>query len=231
MSEEASRPTFGSLFAGIGGFDLGLERAGWECKWQVEIDPFCRKVLERHWPEVPRHEDIKNVLGPEIAYVDIICGGFPCPVVSSAARGRNVGEWLWPEFFRIIDIKRPKFVLLENVDGLRRKRLGEILRDLASIGYDAEWKVVRASSFGAPHKRARLWLVAYPHSYVQPDGPLYAKTPLLPQFNEVDRNWPDPPERLSVDDGFPYFVGNAAYGRAVIPQIAEWLGRGIIAHV
>ncbi len=159
----------GSLFSGIGGLDLGLERAGMEIAWQVESDPFCRKVLQKHWPAVPRFGDIHDVRGNELDPVDLICGGFPCQPVSCAGKRKGAADerWLWPEFYRIICHLEPSWVLVENVPGLLSADGGRlfagILRDLAECGYDAEWQVLSAAAFGAPHLRRRLFLVAYTH--------------------------------------------------------------------
>src|SRR4029450_2592075 len=112
--------TFGSLFAGIGGFDLGLERAGLTCRWQVEIDPFCRKVLAKHWPDVTRYADIRELDGRTVDPVDVLCGGFPCQPHSLAGkRGGSADERdLWREFARVIREVGPRWVLAENVPGL-----------------------------------------------------------------------------------------------------------------
>ena len=101
--------TFGSLFAGIGGLDLGLERAGWRCRWQVELDPFCERVLAKHWPDVRRYGDIRSV-GADLAPVELICGGFPCQPVSHAGKRRAQADarWLWPEFARVVRAVRPR---------------------------------------------------------------------------------------------------------------------------
>jgi len=158
--------TVGSLFAGIGGFDLGLERAGFEIKWQVEIDPFCRAVLEKHWPHVRRYEDVRTV-GAELERVDVICGGFPCQDISVAGKGAGLaGErsGLWSEYLRLIRELRPRYVLVENVAALLGRGLGVVLGDLAASGYDAEWDCIPASAVGAPHRRDRVWIVAYPAS-------------------------------------------------------------------
>lgn len=160
------RLTVGSLFAGIGGFDLGLECVGMVTRWQVEIDPFCRSVLERHWPGVARYEDVRTVDWSQVERVDVLCGGFPCQPASVAGNQRGVDDerWLWPEFARAIKGIRPRFALIENVAGLLRvnggRAFSEILRDLASLGYDAEWHMVSAESVGAPHLRERLFVVA-----------------------------------------------------------------------
>ena len=111
--------TFGSLFAGVGGFDLGFERAGMECKWQVEIDPLCRSVLERHWPAVTRYADIREVRWDDVERVEVVCGGFPCQPVSVAGkrRAQEDDRWLWPEFARCIGELRPRYAVMENVTG------------------------------------------------------------------------------------------------------------------
>jgi DNA (cytosine-5)-methyltransferase 1 len=160
-------PTFGSLFAGIGGIDLGLERAGWTGRWQVEWDPFCQHVLAHHWPDVPRYGDITRVDWSTVEPVDLIAGGFPCQPFSVAGKQRGIEDerWLWPEFARAIRELRPRYVLVENVPGLLAGHggMGHVLADLAALGYDAEWDSVPAAAVGAPHLRYRVWVVAYPH--------------------------------------------------------------------
>jgi DNA (cytosine-5)-methyltransferase 1 len=155
---------FVSLFAGIGGFDLGLERAGHECVGQVEIDPYCTRVLAKHWPEVPRHDDVRTFQGTEFGPFDLLTGGYPCQPFSVA--GNRAGEsderHLWPEVHRIIRNVRPAYVFLENVPGHLSLGFGRVLGDLAESGYDAEWDCIPATAVGAPHRRDRLWIVAYP---------------------------------------------------------------------
>ena len=159
--------TFGSLFAGIGGIDLGLENAGMECKWQVEIDDFCLKVLEKHWPNVKRFKDIKDCGKHNLRKVDLICGGFPCQPVSVAGKKKAQADirWLWPEFHRIIRLLRPRYALVENVPGLlsvnNGTALAEIFGDLAESGYDCQWDCIPAAAVGAPHLRYRVFVVAY----------------------------------------------------------------------
>ena len=158
--------TFGSLFSGIGGLDLGLEKAGMECLWQVEKDSYCNKVLEKHWPKAKRYSDVKKV-GKELASVDLICGGFPCQPVSVAGKRKGAKDerWLWPEFIRIVRQVQPQYILVENVPGLLTANQGgaaqEIFGDLASSGYDARWNRISAESVGAPHLRWRVFIVAY----------------------------------------------------------------------
>lgn len=158
--------TAGSLFSGIGGLDLGLEWAGFEIKWQVEIDPFCRKVLKKHWPDVARYEDVRTVGTEQLETVDLIAGGFPCQDVSTAGERKGLsGERsiLWDEFARIIGEIRPRWVLVENVPGVLSSDLGRfmggIIWKLAGFGYVGEWNVLPAAAFGAPHLRERVFIV------------------------------------------------------------------------
>lgn len=157
--------TAGSLFSGIGGLDLGLERAGWTIKWQVEVDEWCRKVLTKHWPDVPRYGDIRELKGDELEPVDLICGGFPCQPFSVAGKRRGAADdrYLWPEMFRIIKALRPAWVLGENVANIVNMALDTVLSDLESEGYEAATFVIPACAVGAPHRRDRVWIVAYSH--------------------------------------------------------------------
>lgn len=160
-----------SLFAGIGGFDLGLERTGgFETVAFCEIDPFCRRVLAKHWPGVPCYEDVRELTAERLAAdgiaVDVICGGFPCQDVSVAGnRGGLEAErsGLWSEYRRIIRELRPRVVVVENTTGLLSLGMGTVLGDLAALGMDAQWDCVPANRLGAPHERDRVWIVAYPN--------------------------------------------------------------------
>jgi DNA (cytosine-5)-methyltransferase 1 len=159
--------TFGSLFAGIGGFDLGLERAGMRCVWQVEKDGFCRRVLAKHWPEVRRHDDVATFPPGDGAdwRADLICGGFPCQDISLAGKGGGIDgprSRLWFEFARVLRLLRPRYVVVENSPALANRGLSRVLGALAELGLDAEWAVLPASAFGACHIRARMFVVAYP---------------------------------------------------------------------
>src|SRR4030042_87214 len=164
--------TVGSLFSGIGGIDLGLERAGMRVRWQVEIDPYCIRVLEKHWPNVKRYGDIRELKWSEVEPVDLICGGFPCQPVSvaGARKGDKDERWLWPEFLRAIREVRPRYALVENVPGLLSTDDGRLARgvfgDLAEVGYDAEWGIVSAADVGAPHRRQRIFIVAHAESHL-----------------------------------------------------------------
>jgi DNA (cytosine-5)-methyltransferase 1 len=251
--------TFGSLFSGIGGIDLGLERAGMECKWQVEIDPYCQKVLEKHWPHVKRYGDIKTV-GEELERVDLIAGGFPCQPVSRAGLRLNQSDerWLWPEFFRIIRLVRPRFVFVENVPGLLDHGIADILGDLAQSGHDAEWESISAASVGAPHIRDRVWILAYAgqqsrdlerrHNWTN------GRTHVFPERTDGETSQRSEHRELAalvpgihpgmasdwwlnqsrVDrtvNGISRKVvdsANRGFGNAVVPQVVEWIGRRII---
>lgn len=174
--------TVGSLCTGIGGIDLGLERSGMRVRWQVEIDPYCQERLRQLWPHVLLYGDLRSVTGYEIEPVDVLCGGYPCQPFSQA--GKRAGEddprHLWPEFARILRVLRergcpPGYVLLENVAGHLSLGFGSVLRDLAGLGYDAEWTCVRASDRrrvvlpdgriltlgGASHLRKRVFIIGY----------------------------------------------------------------------
>ncbi|WP_286951480.1 MULTISPECIES: DNA cytosine methyltransferase [Brevundimonas] len=152
------------LFSGIGGFSLGLERAGMETVAFCEISPVCRHLLAHHWPDVPCFDDVTTLTGEQVGPVDVICGGFPCQDISFAGKGAGLaGErsGLWREYARLVRELRPAFVIVENVAALLGRGLGDVLGDLAALGYDAWWDCIPASAVGAPHRRDRLWIVAY----------------------------------------------------------------------
>ena len=158
--------TVGSLFSGIGGLDLGLERAGMRVVWQSEIDPFACKVLKKHWPEVVNHGDIKQIDWGTVEPVDIICGGYPCQPFSTAGKRKGTDDprHLWPWVRTAISELRPKYAILENVRGHLSMGGLQVIGELAEIGYDAEWRVISAAGVGAPHRRDRIIIVAYPNS-------------------------------------------------------------------
>lgn len=155
--------TVGSLFSGIGGFDLGLERAGMLVRWQCEADAFCRQVLAKHWPGVPCFDDIITLANPPA--VDVLAGGFPCQDLSVAGKGAGLSgsrSGLWSEFARLIGEVGPRYVIVENVPTLKSRGLERVLGEMAALGYDAEWDCIPATAVGAPHRRDRIWIVAYP---------------------------------------------------------------------
>lgn len=277
--------TFLSLFAGIGGLDLGLERAEMRCIGQVEIDPYCRAVLAKHWPDVPKFDDVRTFhAGMLNEKPDVICGGFPCQDISNAGKREGIdGErsGLWSEFYRIICEIRPDFVLVENVAALlvpgedkKGNRypapIGRVLGDLAAIGRDAEWDCIPGVAVGTPHERDRVFIISYAPSerfeearefrreskkerfpsggetlHASNAGEKRAKRFLkgsISRFAEFSwfenvrgaedlRNRSDIPEPLfrGARDGIPNWVGRVAgCGNAVVPQVAEWIGRRIM---
>ena len=155
------------LFSGIGGFALASHWVGFETAQFVEIDPFCQKVLAKNFPGVPIHDDITTFTATRGQF-DIITAGFPCQDISSAnPNGRGLeGErsGLFFEVVRLIRAIRPRFVVLENVPALLTRGLDRVLWEIAESGFDAEWQIISASSLGAPHRRERIFIVAYPHN-------------------------------------------------------------------
>lgn len=234
--------TVGSLFAGIGGFDLGLERAGMKVRWQVEIDKFCQRVLAKYWPDVPRFGDVRDFPPSdrrEDWAVSLICGGFPCQDVSQAGNQAGIdGErsGLYAEMLRVCGCLRPDFIIIENVDGLRYRGGYVVLRDLAELGYDAEWEVFTACQAGAPHTRKRLFIVAYPNGHGLQGlfkGMAQAGHNFLSSGGNTsrERGWqhlPAPCFCRSVDGISNRVDRTRALGNAVVPQVAEWIGRKIL---
>ena len=227
------RVKVGSLFSGIGGRDLGLERAGMKVVWQVEKDPYCQKVLKKHWPEVPCYGDIKEIDFTTLPPVDLLCGGFPCQPVSCAGKrqGDKDERWLWPEFYRAVCEIRPQWALAENVPGLLSadsgKLFGGVLRDLASIGYDVVWDLLPAAAFGAPHLRYRLFIIAHldPMRQLQPNWSIF-NVRERPVYSDW---WTREPGIPRVVHGVPNQMDRIeCLGNAVVPQIAEWIGRKIM---
>jgi DNA (cytosine-5)-methyltransferase 1 len=223
--------TFGSAFAGIGGFDLGREQAGFETRWQIEIDPFRRAVLAHHWPDVPRHADIREVRTDALETVDLVCGGFPCEDISRAGRRAGIGgakSGLWSELHRITRDLRPGYLLLENSTSLLVRGLGRVLGDLAEIGYDAEWDCLPAAAFGAPHIRDRLYLLAYPRErrHRTPQATVFAGWSRA----QLHGGWSREPAIPRMADGLPGLVDRrAALGDAVVPSVVAWIGERIAA--
>jgi len=222
--------TVGSLFSGIGGIDLGLERAGMTVIWQSEIDPYACRVLAKHYPHVPNLGDVTTIDWSTVERPDVICGGYPCPAFSQAARGRNVAPDLWPHMRTAIDALRPRYVLLENVAAHLGRGFNGVLADLHALGFDAEWSTVTACSVGAPHVRRRLFVVAHANSVRQPGSAVDAQAPVVPRPTGPARRWPHPPSPLGMADGIPHRLDRLrALGNAVVPQVAEHIGRMIVA--
>ena len=166
------------LFAGIGGFSLGLERTGgFKTVAMCEIDKKCHRVLQKHWPDVLIYTDVKELtverLQADGNVPDVIVGGFPCQDVSKAGKGEGLTgqrSGLWAEMFRLIRDVRPTWAIIENVSALRGKGFVTILQDFREIGYCVEWHCIPASAVGAPHQRDRIWIVAHPNPYSRQEG-------------------------------------------------------------
>ena len=158
------------IFSGIGGFSLGLEKAGMQTVAFCEINPFCQKILKKHWSSVPVFSNVTALTKEDftsLPKIDVIAGGFPCQDISCA--GKQIGisgkrSGLWKEFRRLIHAIKPSYAIIENVANLRGNGLVTVLQDLWEIGYNAEWHCIPASAFGAPHRRDRIWIIAYPIS-------------------------------------------------------------------
>jgi len=246
------------LFSGIGGFSLGLERTGgFETVAFCEIEEFPRRVLAKHWPEVPCYHDVTKLTGDILARdgiaVDVITGGFPCQDLSVAGKQAGIGEGtrsgLWSEIVRLIGELSPRYVIVENVanllSGPSEKRggwFGRVLGDLAECGYDAEWENIPAAALGAPHRRERAWIVAYPNGNrleAQPSKTVLfdaAGDSRLPgRLSEMGsaKIWlesrPIGAVSMALVDGVPEWLGDIkAAGNAVVPQIPELIGRAIL---
>ena len=154
----------GSLFSGIGGIEIGFERAGFETRWFIENDRYAQKILKKNWPDTLIYDDITKIDFAAVPKIDILTGGFPCQDISSAGKGTGITgsrSSLWKYYIKAIRILRPKIAFIENVPMLTRRGLNVVLADLAKNGYDAEWYNLSASSVGAFHKRERLFIIAY----------------------------------------------------------------------
>lgn len=226
------------LFSGIGGFSLGLERAGMTTAAFCEIDPFCRDVLNRHWPNTPIYNDIKQLNSRRLDHdhippIDLICGGYPCQPFSIAGnqRGEHDPRHLWPEMYRLIREVRPRWVVCENVLGHVELGLDAVLDDLDDAGYTATPFVVPACAIGAPHRRDRLWIVAHATGLglQRAMGPKGRQS--VEELSPTPVRWDLPtPFTLGSDDGVPDRMERTrALGNAVVPHIPEQIGRAILA--
>ena len=240
------------LFSGIGGFSLGLERAGMETIAFCEFDEHAQKVLRKHWPDVPIHSDIRELDAKQFrGTVSVVTGGFPCQDLSTA--GKQVGfsgerSSLYGEMLRVISECMPRYAIFENVTGLLTgdsgRWFGQFLYDLAQIGFDAEWHCVSASDIGAQHHRDRVWVIAYPcgsrskvglaRQNVRQEGDTRISINLSNEIRRARRKpgmegWSIEPNVGRVANGVP----NRAHrlkqlGNAVVPQIPEAIGRAIM---
>ena len=234
--------TMGSLFAGIGGFELGFERARVasgstiKCVWQVEDNRFCQSVLQKHWPDVPRMGDVREFPPPGDWSVDIITAGFPCTDISNAGRMDGIhGEHsgLYREAVRVVRLLRPRVFVVENVAALLVRGMDTLLGELAEIGANVEWHVVPAAHLGAAHIRDRVYLFAYVDGEGLP----------FPREKEIfgarrrekggesrrEARWPDQPGVRRTSHGVPRRVDRIrARGNAVCPPVSEWIAELLI---
>ena len=227
------------LFSGIGGFSLGLERAGMQTVAFCEIEPYPRAVLRKHWPNVPCYDDIRTLTADRLRadgiVPNVICGGFPCQDISVAGTGAGINEdtrsGLWSEYARLVGEIRPKFIIVENVSALLGRGLERVLGDLAQIGYDAEWHCIPASALGAPHRRDRIWIVAYPGS-TGLEGQWNVSGRIEQELRDAcdNRGWLPEPNVGRVANGVPSRSHRLkCLGNAVVPQIPEIIGRAIMS--
>ena len=224
------------LFSGIGGFSLGLERAGMKTVAFCEIDKKAQLVLKKHWPSVPIFEDVSTLKREDISEkVDVICGGFPCQDISLAGRGEGLAgarSGLWFQFHRLIEEIKPRYAIIENVSALRSRGLDEVLRSLSEIGYDAECHCIPASAIGAPHRRDRIWIVAYPNG-TQCEGSCLSSRILEKDTNFGGTSWwKIEPAMDRVVNGLPRQSHRLKQlGNSVVPQIPELIGRALMEQI
>lgn len=231
------------LFSGIGGFALGLERAGMRTVAFCECEPFPRAVLAERWPGVPCYEDVKTLTGARLQAdgiaADLICGGFPCQDISPAGKGAGLaGErsGLFREIVRLGGEVRPRWIFLENVSALRSRGMEVVLGELAALGFDACWDCLPASALGAPHRRDRIWIVATnSDGQGQHDGAAHAEAgePPEPLANAIGK-------RLAFWQGFRRHLqweleaaqrGHRAFGQWAIEPPVGRVAHGVSARV
>lgn len=232
-------------FSGIGGFSKGLEATGgFRTVGFIEIDPFCRAVLAKHWPEVPQHDDIttRQFVAGE---ADVVCGGFPCQDISNAGKRAGITgsrSGLWRELVRAIRVVRPKYAVVENVAALLDDGMGVVLGDLAESGYDAEWDCIPASAVGAPHVRDRVWILSYAsrcrlegrgesveNNCRQGAKRIVQFARVYPRGIERSGRWQTECGIRRVADRVANWVDRIrACGNAVVPQCVELIGRAIM---
>ena len=232
------------LFSGIGGFSLGLERAGMETVAFCEIDPFCQKVLKKHWSDVPIYNDVTELTNERLKSdgingIDVVTGGFPCQDISISGRLQGFdGERssLWSELIRIVGEVRPSYAIFENVRNLLNGQQGDwfkrVLWEIYKIGYNVEWHCIPASSLGANHKRDRVWMVAYPDSTQCKGGGVPRRVFSKDTHIGCPGWWEVEPAVDRVANGIPNQSHRLrSIGNAVVPQIPEIIGLAILEHM
>ena len=253
--------TVGSLFSGIGGLDLGLERAGMKVIWNCEIDPYACRVLKKHWPEIPNLGNIKEINWNDVPRPDVLCGGYPCQPLSysGSRKGEEDPRHLFPWVAEAIRQLRPRYAVMENVSGHLSLGFGTVQGLLAEIGYDCRWDCVPAAAVGAPHLRDRVFIVATRNDAVDSDcesesdfTKFVETTTSVPNSTRqrgksgseseiwFAEKWPAPrrcsewetePDVGRVAHGIPQRMDRLrGLGNAVVPQVAEVIGRLVVAH-
>lgn len=238
----------GSLFSGIGGFELGLERS-WvnaETIWQVEREKFCQKILSKHWPKATIYNDVRDITKHNVAPVDVLIGGFPCQSISIAGKMEGLENeeksGLWWEMWRVANDLQPRLIIMENVKQVLRVGGRDVVGSLAQIGYDCEWTIVSARQFGAPHLRERWFCVAYSdmsRHQKQHESIMLEERPRsrggdsqIGGIQRGDNYWnraPYPSPFCRVDDGLSNRLARLkALGNAIVPQCSQWVGDQIL---
>ena len=228
------------LFAGIGGFSLGLEKTGYfKTIAFCENDTAATRILKKHWQDVPIFDDIRNLTNEKLKTAGIvpsvITGGFPCTDASKCAAGKQCGiigerSGLWTEMFRIVKNARPAWVIIENVSALRSKGLTLVLQNLCEIGYMSEFHCIPASYFGAWHHRSRVWILARcdTNCKSEPIVTVHDEAQRMQEYARYNQ-WAKPPTEsavLGVAHGIPQRVDRLRLlGNSVVPQIVEYLGK------
>jgi len=257
---------FGDICAGIGGFSLGFERAGMKCAYQIEKDHFCQAVLTKHWPDVPKWKDLLEIKKGELPAVDLMAGGIPCQPHSAAGKQKGAADDrnLWPAYFQIIKWNKPKWIIIENVPGIKHTIFDNLVFDLEGISYAVSTLNIPVAGFNAPHLRYRYFIVGHAdrtrleigkikQENIQQKQPASIGASLSQRkITDTDRQqcawtpeiaeqagrqctqgrnwWAAEPSLDRVVDGFPGRVVQCkALGNSIAPQIAEWLGRIILA--
>jgi len=220
------------LFSGIGGFALAARWAGIETVGFCEIEEFPRKVLQKNFPGVSIHHDIRELNGEEYVGIDLITGGYPCQPFSTVGkrRGTEDDRHLWPEMLRVITQAKPTWVVCENVYGHVTMGLDEVLADMESEGYAAQPFVVPACAKDAPHRRYRVWVIAH-STGIGSYGVIPTKRrDLAPDIWGEWKEWEIKPVVLGEDDGLPDRVDRIkGLGNAIVPQVAYEILRTIRA--
>lgn len=242
----------GSLFAGIGGFELGIEQAipNAHTIWQVEQNTFCQSILRKHWPNATIYDDVRTVGAHNLQPVDIIIGGYPCQSTSLAGNMRGLQDenksGLWWHMHRIIGDLRPRIVIIENVANAIAVGGPEVVGSLANIGYNCEWSIISAKQFGAPHLRKRWFCVAYTNGIGLEENGIGIG--LQPQYATIigtgatqtywQRTAAPKPTICAMDDGISRGLDRAtrrlhkeqlkALGNAIVPQCSEYIGQLVL---